>query len=110
MKKIVKTGIILAICFPLILFLHTGWVIGVNIETFQAVFFSAAFVLSLTVRKVRKYIFILSALLIAAMIVPILLNNLNWANILGATGAGLGIVVILTYLPDFIKKGYIAKL
>lgn len=110
MKKLLKFTFIFILVLPLISFLQTGLNIGINLSTFLAIFFSLIFTLSLFFRGIRQYILIISAMMVAGMAPFVILNQMDLANLLGSTGIGLILLLLLSYLPDFIKKGYIEKL
>jgi len=109
MKKFLKFFIILLLILPIIFFLHTGFLVSF-IPSFQAAIFSAVFASTVVWPVIKKYIFMLSAILIAGMVPFYLFNIMDWANILGSTGIGFVLLLLLTYLPDFMKRGYIEKL
>ncbi len=110
MKEIFRFTIILGVVSPVIFFLHTGFIIRFDSLTFQAMLFSLVFSLAIVRPLIRKYVFILSVALIFAVAPFFILNIMDWANILGSTGMGFVLLLVLTYLPDFIKKGFLEKL
>lgn len=61
------------------------------------------------VSKLRKLFLISSLCILLLMIILYLLNELNWANIVGSFGFALLLIVISAYLPQLIKKGFVEK-
>lgn len=61
------------------------------------------------VPKLRKLFLISSFLILLIMIFLYLMNELNMANIIGSFGFALLLIVITSYIPDIIKKGFVEK-
>lgn len=110
MKKVFGFIIILIPAVFLIFFLHTGLAIRSDVSTFQGILFSLALTLAVIKPKIRKYLLLLSAILTIGMAPLFILQIIDWADILGSTGLGFILLLLFTYLPDFVKKGYIEKL
>ncbi|MBI4036761.1 hypothetical protein HY386_02705 [Candidatus Daviesbacteria bacterium] len=58
----------------------------------------------------RKKLLIISIFLLILMYIFYLFNSLSLANLLGSLGFGMLVIIVLSYLPQFFKKGYIDKL
>ena len=59
--------------------------------------------------KLRKFFLISSFLILLIMILLYLFNELNLANTVGSFGFALLLIVISSYIPQLIKKGFIEK-
>lgn len=76
----------------------------------QSLIFSTILVLSLFQPKLRiKFIFT-SFFLIFAVILLYLINQLSLSNALASASLGMITIVLFTYLPQLIKKGFVEKL
>lgn len=60
--------------------------------------------------RVRKYLFILAGILLITMAVFFILGELAWAERFGSSGFGLVLLLLISYVPQFIKKGYVEKI
>lgn len=109
-KKIAKLLIIFVLASPVLFFLNTGFSADLPWKTFQTIGFSAAFSTSLVWPVLRKYFLILSALLLIMMPVVFIFGEILWAEIFGSSGFGLILLLILSYIPQFVKKGYIERI
>lgn len=110
MKKILKFLIIFMSILPFIFFLHTGFGTDSLIKNLQAIIFSTIFAFVIVWPIFKKYIFILSAVLLLGMTAFSIFNIMDWADILGSSGVGLVLLLLLSYLPQVIKKGYVENL
>jgi len=108
--KILKFFIILILILPFIFFFHTGFLVAFNITNLQAALFSMILSSLIVWPVLKKYVFLISAILIIGMLPFFLFNIMDWANIMGSTGIGFVLLLLLSYLPDFIKRGYVEKL
>lgn len=59
--------------------------------------------------KLRKLFFIFSFLMFSLMVLLYLLNKLNLADIVGSFGFALLLIVISSYIPEIIKKGFVER-
>lgn len=71
--------------------------------------FAATLCLSVTLPNFRKKLLLISFTLLLLMVLFYLLNNLAWANLIGAGGFGMLVLVIFTYIPELIKRGHIER-
>lgn len=58
----------------------------------------------------RRYIFILAGILLILMSLAFVIGKLQWAEKFGSWGFGLVMLLLISYAPQFIKKGYVEKL
>lgn len=58
----------------------------------------------------RKTLFILAAVLLILMSLAFVVGKLQWAEKFGSWGFGLVLLLLISYAPQFIKKGYVEKL
>lgn len=106
-KKAIKLVLIFIFVLPVLFFLNTGFSADSQWKTFQTIGFSAAFSASLVRPVLRKYFLILSAVLLIMMSVVFILGEILWAEIFGSSGFGLILLLLLSYIPQFAKLGYI---
>lgn len=109
-RKIIKFLIIFTLSLPVLLFLHTGLLLDSPIKNVQVIFFTLSLGSSIVWPTFRKYILLLTIILIIGMVIFYILDIMYWANNLGSTAFGLVILVILSYFPELIKEGYIKKI
>lgn len=60
-------------------------------------------------KDTRKYILIFSVLVFSLMIFFYLLIDVNLANTIGSFGFALLLIVVASYIPQIIKKGFVEK-
>lgn len=109
-KKIAKSLLIFVATFPVLFFLNTGFSNDLLWKTTQTIGFSFAFSLSLIWPFFRKYILILSGFLFIIMSVLFVFDQISWAEVSGSSGFGLVMLILIIYLPQIIKKGYVKNL
>lgn len=71
---------------------------------------TAASMANLFVPKARKFSLGLAFGMLGLMVLFYLSDNLNRANTVGSFGFALLLIVILSLLPQLIKKGYIERI
>lgn len=59
--------------------------------------------------RLRKIVLVISLFFIGLMIFTYLIGLLEISNMIGSWGFGIFTVVVATYLPQLIKKGFIEK-
>lgn len=109
-KKKLKFLLILALVTPVLFFFNTGFSNDSAWKTFQTIGFSFVFAASLVWSTTRLYFLILSGVLLIFMSVVFILGELSWAEIFGSSSFGLAVLILIIYLPQIIKKGYVEKL
>lgn len=109
-KKKLKFLLILVLVTPVLFFFNTGFSNGSAWKTFQTIGFSFIFAASLVWSTTRLYFLILSGVLLIFMSVVFILGELSWAEIFGSSSFGLAVLILIIYLPQIIKKGYVEKL
>lgn len=109
-KKAVKLVSIFIFVLPVLFYLNTGFSADSPWKTFQTIGFSAAFSASLVWPVLRKYFLILSAVLLIMMSVVFVFGQTGWAEVFGSSGFGLILLLLLSYIPQFVKKGYIERI
>lgn len=109
-KKIIKFLLILVFIFPVLLFLNTGFNANPKVILFQTIAFSILFCLSLIWSFLKKYFLFLSGLLLIIMSALSIFGKLAIAELFGSSGYGLLLLLLIAYLPQVIKKGYIEKI
>lgn len=109
-KKIIKLVSIFIFILPVLFFLNTGFTTDPQWKTFQTFGFSAVFSLSQVWPTLRKYFLILSGFLLIFMAILFILGETGWAEFFGSSGLGLVLLLLISYVPQFIKKGYIENI
>lgn len=109
-KKIIKLTSILIFVLPVLFFLNTGFSADSQWKIFQTIGFSMAFSTSLIWPFFKKYLLILSVVLLIIMSVLFIFGELLWAETFGSTVFGLTLLLIISYIPQFVKKGYIERI
>lgn len=61
------------------------------------------------VPRLRKLFFISAFFILSVMILIYLLGDLNLANMVGSFGLALLLIVVSSYIPQLIRKGYLEK-
>lgn len=105
--QIIKFLLISALVLPVLFFLNTNFSTDLQWITFQTTGFSVAFSLSLTWPTLRKYFWVLSVILLIFMAILFTLGEKGWAEIFGSSDFGLVLLLLISYLPQAVKRGYI---
>lgn len=108
-KKIILTPILIIISTCIFLVLDNGGDTTQTSLIIQPILFGISFTISILFSSLRKYLMILSVILLSFMILIYLFQRLDISNWLGSLGFGMLFVTVLSYLPQFIKRGYIEK-
>lgn len=108
-KKIITGCISIIILTIVFILLYSGGEVARIDQIFSPFIFALTAVTSVLIPHARKILLVTSLSLLSAMILTYLLNMIDVANWLGSLGFGIILVVSVTYLPQFIKKGYIEK-
>lgn len=109
-KKSIRFIIFLACVSPVLFFLNTGFSTDSPLMTYQTLGFCLAISTIFVWPKVRKYLFFLSGLLIILMSVIFIFGRIGLAEAFGSSAFGLILVILLSYLKQFVKKGYVEKI
>lgn len=72
--------------------------------------FSMSLVVSFFIPKLRLKLLILAFFLMFIMMIFYLAGRLAFSNFSGSTGIGILTIVLLSYLPEIVKKGSIENL
>ena len=78
-------------------------------QIFQPFIFALTFSVGFFLPSLRKLFLTIAISLLALMIFIYFFNLLDISNWIGSLGYGMLLMVTFTYLPEFIKKGYIEK-
>lgn len=109
-KKKLKFLLIFSLVAPVLFFFNTGFSNDSAWKTFQTIGFSFVFAASLVWSTTRLYFLILSGVLLIFMSVVFILGELSWAEIFGSSSFGLVLMLLISYVPQFLKKGYIENI
>lgn len=117
MVKIIWLLLIFIPVFPVLFFLNTGFDSGTPWKTFQTIGFSLVFSLSLIWPNTRRYFLILAGILIISIPMIFMCEARDfcfgqpvWSEVLGSSGFGLVSLLLISYVPQLIKKGYIENI
>lgn len=107
------------ILFALILFTGTFFIFN-NVEfellnramnkNFQSIIFSAVLAVSSFKPGLRMKMIYTALVFISAAAVIYLMNNLALSNSFASIGIGMLFLILFSYFPQLIKKGYIEKI
>ncbi len=109
-KKIILIPILIVIFTFSFTFLEIGLEIHKITQIIQPFIFALSAVLCILYNSLRRLILKISLVLLALMVLTYLFDNLDFANWIGSLGFGMLVIVIFSYLPILIKKGYIENL
>lgn len=107
MIKFILIGLIVA---PLITFLNTGFANVASLIWIQTAFFIIIFASVLTFPQMRSHYWKAALLLLIIMVAFYIFQNINLANIAGSSSVGIIFILLLSYLPQLVKLGYIKKI
>lgn len=108
-NKIILSPIVFIISFFVFVVLDVGMNIEHIYQAVQPLFFAITFVISLLFTEFRKYLLICSATLLIVLVVIYLFGMIEVSDWIGRLGFGILIIVLFSYLPQLIKRGYIEK-
>lgn len=101
---------ILVVVFTLIFaILDVGTDIDQVNQIFKPTIFAICFIISIFYPFTRRYILTVSSILLLSMIFTYLFNMLEVSNWLGSLGFGMLFLTVISYTPQFLKKGCIEK-
>ena len=100
---IVILGLILAI-------IETSGDVNKIDQLYNPALFAAIFSLSIFYPKTRKYLFMLSFSLMVIMLLYYLQQQIGIANWFGSLGFGFLVMIVISYFPELVRRGYINKL
>lgn len=109
-KKVIKSVLIFILVLPVLFFLNTGFSADPPWKILQTIGFSAMFSTSLVWHVLRKYFLILSVVLLIIMSVVFIFGQVGWAEIFGSSSFGLVLLLLISYVPQLLKKGYIKNI
>lgn len=109
MKKILLRVLLTIISFFIFWWLESGFKIEDVSAIIKPLVFASSVFLTFSIRP-RRYLFYVSLLFYFLMVFLYLILQINLANLAGSLGVGILIVLILSYLGDLIKNGYLEKL
>lgn len=109
-SKIIKFILISLTGAPPIAFLNTGFANVASLIWIQTAFFIIIFSSVLTYPQIRMHYWKAAFLLIIIMVVFYIFQNINLANIAGSSSVGIIFILLLSYLPQLVKLGYIKKI
>lgn len=115
MKK-VKNFVAVLITIPFIwIFIILGFGLNVNLleialfKFIQPVIFAVTATICIFFPFLRKYLLMVSLTLLIFMILTYLFNLFDFANWTGNLGFGILAIVVFSYIPQLLKKGYLEK-
>lgn len=108
-KKIIFGCISIVILTVIFTLLNLGGEVNQINQIFSPVVFAISGVGSVLIPTARRIFLIISLGLLSVMVFTYLLNMVDIANWMGSLGFGMLLVISCTYLPQFIKRGFIEK-
>lgn len=100
--------IIFPVSLVIFMILEYGRITIVGSEIIQPLIFTLV-VEVIYLRKYRLPILLFSLAMLFLMVILYLFNYLLTANWIGSLGFGMLLLIISSYLPEFIKNGFIEK-
>lgn len=79
-------------------------------NNFQAIIFSATLTVSIFQPKYRSKLLYTAFFLLSVMVGFYLINQMALSNSFASIGIGMLFLILLSYLPQLIKKGYVENL
>ena len=104
---------IFVLIFSLMIYVLNGGVVGDSVVKMQSLFLVGVFVLSVFFSRIRLIFFNLALIFILAMVGFYILSgpdNLGLASLFGSSGFGIIVLLLLVYIPELVRKGYITDL
>lgn len=108
--KTLKFLIIFTFSLPILFFVHTGFLTDSPVKNLQVIFFALSLGFAIVWPIYRKYTLLTSFFLIIGMAAFYIFDLMYWADVFGSTSMGLVVLILLSYLPQLIKKGFIERL
>lgn len=108
-KKIILVPILIATFTYIFIVLNTGGKINQISELIQPLIFASSVVIGIFFPKFRINIIQCALILLLMMVFTYLFNMIELSNWIGSLGFGLLFITVLSYLPQFIKQGYVEK-
>lgn len=115
MKKVKNFVAVLITVLLIWIFIILSFGLNVNLleialfKFIQPVIFAVAAAICIFFTFLRKYLLMVSLALLIFMILTYLFNLFDFANWTGSLGFGILTIVVFSYIPQLIKKGYIEK-
>lgn len=109
-KKFIKSATIFIFVLPVLLFLNTGFSDSSFWRMAQTTAFSLIFSFILVWPQFKKYILLASGLFIVIMSALFVSGRIENAELFGSSGFGLVLLLLISYVPQLIKKGYIENI
>lgn len=109
-KKIVKFLLILGLVSPVLFFLNTGFSDSSFWRMAQTTALSLIFSFIFVWPYTKKYISFATGLFIVIMSALFVAGRIESAELFGSSSFGLIMLILISYLPQLIKKGYVEKI
>lgn len=108
-KRVILIAIFSMVSFIIFVMLDNGVNVKRIDQLIQPLIFTFTFIIGIFFHSASRYLLGVSIFLLSLMIFTYLFASLDISNWIGSLGFGILLVVSCTYLPQFIKKGYIDK-
>lgn len=115
MKKVKNFVAILITILLIWIFIILSFGLNVNLleialfKFVQPVIFAVVTTVCIFYTSLRRYVLIISSILLILMIITYLINKLDLSNWMGSMGFGILTIVVFSYVPQLLKKGYVEK-
>ena len=107
--QFVKPLLVFVGSFIAFFFLNTGFYERPLWLVLQAAFFALVAVLMFLGKIKKIWLIYFFLVLFVGMAISILFENVFVAEVLGSTGFGLVIILLISYLPRLVRDGYLKK-
>lgn len=108
-KKIILALILIPLLAFVFVILDVGLEVNQFIQDLQPIIFAITVIICIFYLQFRRYILIISLILLFSMIVTYLFNMIEASNWIGSLGFGGLFITVFSYFPQFIRSGYIEK-
>ncbi len=110
MKRLGQFILLFLILLPVISFINTNLLINFWAKMSQDLIFSVCLSSSIFFPGLKKYYLILAAILIVLMVGSFMFKVVAISDLLGSTAIGIVTVILISYVPQLVKKGYIENI
>lgn len=106
-KLLIWVSLLFTATFIIFTFLDIGLTFDNPIKLINPVLFAGSLIIAIFLPLYRRFLLYGSVVLLICMAIFYLFNQLELANWIGSLGFGILVITIVSYCPNFIKKGYI---
>lgn len=78
-------------------------------QAMQPLFFALTLVISVLFTQFRKHLLVFSLLCLITLVISYLFGMIEVSDWIGRLGIGMLVIILFSYFPQLIKRGYIEK-